>query len=898
MRYLYIELVGYAGIYNGLGLNQIKIDFTKCKFNKIIIRGRNGSGKSTLMNAINPNPDGNENFIPNVEARKTMSLLHNGIEYIIRYVHPITTTGNRSTTKGYISKNINGQMVELNPNGNISSCRNIMYEEFNLDSNYISLSKLSSENRGLVDNKPAERKKLINSIINTLDAYNGIYKNLSKKSSTYKSLINSIVTKVDYIGDENLISGQLKQIESRIAALEEDRSNGIEITAAIKVKISEMEQFLIDNNYNNIISDLRIISKDINSIENALNNIILKYSIKSIDYMEDYYNQLNNDINKLDAEIIAQKEIIPSLLAQRETEFNDLQNKQERLKSLQSEYNYIDIKNAMNKARSTVNEYESVFQSMGIKDIDLITKDEFDSAMESLGYLINQASIITASYSNEDINYVLAHWNEMNSISMSINEIKKNIDALINMKQELDKEIIIYKSKREVAKELINRPKKCKIDNCPYIKNAIEAENNYPDKVLQEKLILLESYNRDIDEYKIRIEKFNIVIEIYNRFIDIKKELKSHIKFIKKLPVSNDFEESFLYRIANNDPFNEIKDLYKYIDYGNILEEFKLAKKQLHEYELEYKIYESKNEIIEDLINSINILNSKVDEIVIKIGSINKEISNKEIKLQNLKLIKDDILVALKKINEQLIPSKEKQKELISLKEELDKSTSKLDEYKNNLNIANSNLGSINSDIKNLSNERDKLKHSLELLKDYKKELSIYNEKYIKIEKIRYYSSPSTGIQTLFMQIYMNKIITTANELLSLLFDGEFVLQPFIINENEFRIPCLGNGLIHDDISSMSTAQKCMISMILSFALLHQSSTKYNILFLDEIDGGLDTGNRGYFIDLLDRLMMMLQCEQCFIVSHNSELSTSMADIILLKTDPNEIYSGNIIWKF
>jgi DNA repair exonuclease SbcCD ATPase subunit len=96
----------------------------------------------------------------------------------------------------------------------------------------------------------------------------------------------------------------------------------------------------------------------------------------------------------------------------------------------------------------------------------------------------------------------------------------------------------------------------------------------------------------------------------------------------------------------------------------------------------------------------------------------------------------------------------------------------------------------------------------------------------------------------------------------------------------------------------MSTAQKSMISMILSFSLLRQSSTKYNIVFVDEIDGGLDTGNRAYFITLLDRLMMMLQCEQCFIVSHNSELDMSMADVIVLKSDPGDVYNGNIIWHY
>ena len=153
MKYKSIELQNYAGIYNGMKLNQIKVDLTKCKTNKILIRGDNGSGKSTLMNAINVNPDTNDKFIPNTEARKTIVLVDNGIEYVIRYIHPVTGTGNRGTTKGYVSKSINGIMTELNPNGNISSCRDIIYEEFCLDANFMTLSQLSSEDSGLVDRK-------------------------------------------------------------------------------------------------------------------------------------------------------------------------------------------------------------------------------------------------------------------------------------------------------------------------------------------------------------------------------------------------------------------------------------------------------------------------------------------------------------------------------------------------------------------------------------------------------------------------------------------------------------------------------------------------------------------------------------------------------------------------
>ena len=269
-----------------------------------------------------------------------------------------------------------------------------------------------------------------------------------------------------------------------------------------------------------------------------------------------------------------------------------------------------------------------------------------------------------------------------------------------------------------------------------------------------------------------------------------------------------------------------------------------------------------------------------------------------DIKLSELKDIYDKLKILLSKINDSLIPTQKRVDELTVIKETLDNNTSELDTLERQLGTLNANMNNITNDIKVLSEEKDEIKHSLVMLTDYKKELALYQDSYTKIDKIRYYASPSTGIQTLYMQLYMNNVISTANNLLSLLFDGEFILQPFIINEQEFRIPCLGSGLLHDDISSMSTAQKSMISMILSYSILHQSSGVYNIISLDEMDGSLDGSNRLYFMTLLDNIMRILGCEQCFIISHNSELISEMADIIMLKDDPGANYGGNVIWKY
>ena len=98
----------------------------------------------------------------------------------------------------------------------------------------------------------------------------------------------------------------------------------------------------------------------------------------------------------------------------------------------------------------------------------------------------------------------------------------------------------------------------------------------------------------------------------------------------------------------------------------------------------------------------------------------------------------------------------------------------------------------------------------------------------------------------------------------------------------------------------MSTAQICMISMILSFALLRSTSNNYSIIKLDEIDGGLDANNRLNFVSVLSQLMSMLSYEQCIMISHNSEIAMYNADLIILKQHmmDTKIDGANLVWSY
>ena len=660
MKYQWIELQNYAGIYNGMRLNQIKIDFTKCKTNKILIRGDNGSGKSTLMSAINVNPDSNDKFIPNAEARKNLCIVDNGIEYIIRYIHPVTNAG-RGTTKGYISKNINGQMVELNPNGNISSCKDILYQEFNLDSNFMALSQLSSEDRGLVDRKPAERKKLLNGILSTLDTYNNIYKTLNKKASIFRSTTNSLAYKIDSIGDETTLQLNLKSVENRINSLEAKKNELIESSAAIKVEINKFLEILKVNNYDIIVSELSEVKNTVKSLDKSIKNIMDKYGISDISKVDAFIKHIEADCIRLESDIDNDRKQLPLLLAQRESECKELEDKTAKLNALQSDYNYLDIKNAKQEAENIVNDYDKVFNEMGLRNIDLITKSEFDSAIEALEYLQSIGNALIANY---DIDLVKLCVNNRNRINEDIAKLKSEKDALSNAKQELsdlEKKAYEFDSMRNIANALINRPNECKIDNCYFIKEALEANNKYPESEYNKLQMDIGGIKEYISDTTDHIEFAEECSEIVKQIDIINRELQSKMRFISKLPVRQDFAETFLIRLVNNDPFNDIARLYKYIDCGNMIEEYKVAKQNLHNFEVEFKIYESKNEMIESIISSIDILNSKTDALAKDIDNMNNKIKKSEIELTNMKSIKDKIDSLYHKINDDYIPSKSRQ---------------------------------------------------------------------------------------------------------------------------------------------------------------------------------------------------------------------------------------------
>lgn len=892
MRLGNIRLVNYIGIYNGMKLNEIYIDLTKCKTNTIFIIGDNGSGKSTLWGAMHILPDPNNKFIPGKVAEKEITLIDNGIMYYIKFIHGIKANGTRDTTKAYITRTTSTSSEQLNPNGNVSGYYDVLRNTLDIDTTLIELSQLSSENRGLVDMTPTERKKTISCRIDCLEVYNNIYKNMCKKSSYYKSIKNNIIAKIQSLGTEENLIFNLTSIQQRLESLYTNKDDIINKIAECKNKIELLDP---DNSIQNTYTE---IYKELFNVDNELK--LLKSTISIEEDQSILTDKLQQNILDIQNKTIRRDNLKNGLrdkINNRELESNTLNKKTEKLASLQSDKNYRDIELNINKLSKEIEEYNIIIKQIGLQNIDNISKDEFIlglNTLKEIKEIINVTrSDIEYELLSEAINSIL------NNQYRDTDTLNKELEEYENKKYEYSLELERCNSLIHIEEKLKLRPHGCKIDNCEFIKDAVLAHKENPSKRIIELDNLISINNDNIEKTKVAITKCIKINETINLLKRVIRSVESNMSIINKLPINNIFKnkEDMLNKILNGYDFKEIDDIYKYIDYSNIIDEYKFKSKFLHELQVEYKIYQSKSIMIEEILSDIEILNTKLNDVVDSITKDNEEIMSLEADIEilseeNIKI--KEMLDTLKHIEE----LKNKKSDIIKRYDNIKEDMNKIKTCKNDLNDLNDSLYNIQKNIKPLEEEKDKINHYLLLLNDYNTELEIYNKKSEVVETIKLCSSPSKGIQTLYMQLYMGKTINMANELLAMMFGGEYILQNYIINESEFRIPCLGSGILNDDISSMSTSQKCMISMILSFVILKQSSDRYNILKIDEIDGGLDTRNRLQFSIVLDRLKSILNTEQLISISHNNEMDLSNSDIILLRYSGQDVINGNIIYDY
>ena len=870
MKILYVRLENYIGIFNGRGDNVLEIDLSHTTTPIIVIKGHNGSGKSTLLKALNPMPDSNDQFIPGAEAKKTLVYQINTDIVRIEYLYPVKKDGSRATTKAQVFKN----NEPLNLTNNVSDAKEIIYTLFKLDSSFLALSQLTSTDRGLADKRPSERKIFVNSSISGIEEYNNMYKVINKKFSMYKSLINSVVSKINKIGNKQELDISFNRVNRMLEEIIKERDTALASVAKIQAKSDENNAKELVDKYNSLESEIYEKNVKVKQLLSELKDINPDLVTHNMIELRKIEKSKAIELATLNEEIKNTQALKDSL----SKEMNELNSNIQKKIAERNTYISTEISTEeMNAYDDAVKELNIIHQDIHTAGLNISDKTEIQNLNELFTFIIDKLQFITDGLNSIDyemgFDFILK--NKHNEETWRIaQDLRNEINSLTMQVNETNLQMSLLESLVEKSEKLKLRPASCKDNTCIFIKDAFEAAKQKPN----DELIKLQQKNEKtsniLKEKQKQLEVINNCIELKNRFDVIYNKICSYEFLLNKVDLHDLTSIDFLVSIARTGNYKMIKETRDKINVLYNLLELKenyektvdLYKDAIDEYNKNKSIIDSINmdidsskEKLQDVSKEYSLKSSKVSELETTISKlepmVNKLSTYIEIKLPELEMIMNQI------------------QELKNSKESLRQRVMQVEEINKDLESSSNIVDQINARYNDILKQRDILSYNKIMIEKYLEELADYKSKYEKLETIRYYVSPTTGIQTVFMGAYMNNIILKANELLSLIFNGQFVIQPFVINESEFRIPCLGSGILNDDISSMSTSQICMISMIISFAMLANADTDYNILKLDEIDGGLDPDNRSQFISLLNSLIQIVDCEQCFLISHNMEYS-------------------------
>jgi len=870
-----IVLKNFIGIRNGLDKNELTIDFKKL-LNKdiIVILGENGTGKSTLSSVLHALPgttDKRNRFIIEDKegVKKVIYERDDGVEYNCKLVYTPSKTGHN--TKGFITKiGSDGESVELNPNGNISSYKEVLEDELGLTDAILKLANQNDVCKGHVDMTSTERKLNMSSFLPE-DIYSNYFAIVDKTYKEMKTRISVLVEAIGKMHDDDTIERELKSTTEKINILVSKRDKCIGKIKELETRIDILKDENITKREKEIDSTIRSLNKELEKIREKLESLykerlvqVLGNDTNTSKKVTKILDELKKESQKTEIDISIIENSIANLKDKRNSISKDISSKEAIFEDIQTNLSLNELKVILKEYKIRFEELDKLISKLNTN----ITKSDF-----MIGYEI-VANIRKMIDSVREFDYDIV----MEAINLSQSDIIKENDKLfdkkkklLDLKESIENKIYDLDSNSYLKDILEKRPPECKVDNCPFIENA----NKWViiEKELGELTSGLKDCNDKISKIDKDCERYNDFFIIHQKISQIMNYIKTNSTVISKLPYADKYntEKAILKAIEKGgsylskcDAFDEFIEIIECKDEYN-----ELKYKKIPSIENEIRIIETQGKLISSAKEDLKRLKESYDDIKITIHDKEHKLSILVDKLDYTK----SMIESLSSYYEKQTNYEDIYEEMKLAFEELKTVKAKLlemDEYKDKLKDKKERLQEIDTDLQPLTRMRELYKMEQLKIADHKQELASIEEDMFKCEIIREsLSVKGNGIPVGALEYFMDIVRNNANVMLSNAFDGQLYLEEFIIDSKNFTIPYRKNSDCGMDVSFASSSERSFISLCLTLAIIEETVTKYGIVILDEVDRGFGDNAKNNFINILGTQIRRIGIKQVFMVSHN-----------------------------
>lgn len=871
-----IRLENFALIKSGMGLDEIDIDFTKSKYTVSLIIGNNGTGKTALLSNFHPFPylgalearEDADIIVPDMDGHKEVWYSKGDDQYYIEHIY-LAPAGKRTTrqVKCYIQKN--GK--ELNDPGTVKTFNEIVESEFQIEPNFLKLIRLGPNVQNFIKLSFTDRKFFISKLLSEVEDYMKDYKQAKEQAKFLANALKLAVSKRDKlnISDISILDTGIARKEEMIKSRYDDKESltkrFYEYKGSINLDSMETLQTLYDVTLQNIEN-----LKD--SIKNLDKPKYLHVSTSSATTAE-YTDKLVN-LNLSHSGIVSQRAII---LNEKQRVIDLLEAENKKLEATKASSELEEIQGYIKELTEKINAFEKSFD---ISQHDTsISKDVFMSYVDTINIIIYQMKDVF-ELPETGLQYFRDRYVEdmiqPNTIDKIEAKLRREVSELL---VQLDRTVSNTKRHRKIADKMCT-PEGCDMFNeCPYYLHYHEE--------------LVHHSKEDTIKLEFEIDCRNEALTVFN-------QLKSIQMLLNTIKLEHRMDHGYQGIIASIMK----RDITEFVDYEAVksevefleyYEEYIGHKEKRAEYEQQAKVFQLSNQLEspDEILSNISKLTMQLSVFNRQIDELDRKESERLEEIEQTKDLIDDFsryveyTNEVERLNTELTHTKESRDTLKeSLKDKI--------EYDEKLAAYNKQVESIEFDISSLEDSiyHDRVKRTQFI--ELGQEIEQIKTRYDIVELLKEAVSTNKGIPLIYINSYFKSLRLVANEIIKNIYENDFVLEEFVVNDKEFRIPYRTKGVSVRDIRYASQAESSVATLAISFAMLEQFAYTYNVILLDEVDGPMYKGNKERFFAALEGMLSRIHSEQAFIITQSTMFNDYPVNLIITDPSYRSLYEDNM----